>query len=212
MGELARAMARIAQSPTPDVERRAIGQFALNAPTPSEELSVQRVGFLAGKDWPANFQATAVDTATGKAVVWSEVSAVPLERAVASSCALPGVWPPVTIDSGRYMDGGVRSMLNADLASGYAAVLVVSCFPLSSPPDAQGNAPDARSAGPRAEIDSLRATGAAIDLLSPNEAFLELTQYGAKMLDGSLAPAAFRIGLEQGAQQAADLSDVWRQD
>ena len=53
-----------------------------------------------------------------------------LERAVASSAAIPGVWPPITIMGQRYIDGGVRSMLNADLATGCDIVVVVSCFAL----------------------------------------------------------------------------------
>lgn len=46
--------------------------------------------------------------------------------AVAASCAVPGVWPPVTIDGCRYVDGGVRSNDSADHAAGAARVLVVS--------------------------------------------------------------------------------------
>ncbi|MGO8728014.1 MAG: patatin-like phospholipase family protein [Streptosporangiaceae bacterium] len=37
-----------------------------------------------------------------------------LVDAVAASCAVPGVWPPVTIGGRRYVDGGVRSSDNAD--------------------------------------------------------------------------------------------------
>jgi hypothetical protein len=35
-------------------------------------------------------------------------------RAVTSSAAIPGVWPPITMKGERWIDGGVRSMLNAD--------------------------------------------------------------------------------------------------
>jgi NTE family protein len=44
---------------------------------------------------------------------------------VAASCAVPGVWPPVTINGRRYMDGGVRSLTNADVAAGHDRVLVL---------------------------------------------------------------------------------------
>ena len=33
-----------------------------------------------------------------------------LERAVASSAAIPGVWPAITIKGERYIDGGIRSI------------------------------------------------------------------------------------------------------
>ncbi|MDB5576374.1 MAG: Patatin [Bradyrhizobium sp.] len=211
MGHLAAAMARAAQSPTPEVERQAIGQFALTASSATEEDSIRRVGFLANRDWPANFRATAVDVGTGKHVVWGRGSGAPLERAVASSCALPGVWPPITIDGARYMDGGIRSMLNADLAAGFGAVIIISCFALAPPEGAPSNGMAAGGASLLSEIASLRASGSLIDFIGPDEAFWELTQHGTKMLDGSLAPVAFHMGMQQGAEEAAGLNKVWRQ-
>ena len=60
-------------------------------------------------------------------------SRIPLTDAVVASCAVPGIWPPVTIGGRRYMDGGVRSSDNADLAAGAARIVVVSPLGLSSP-------------------------------------------------------------------------------
>ena len=45
--------------------------------------------------------------------VWDASSGGTLERA-ATSAAIPGVWPPITMKGERWIDGGVRSMLNAD--------------------------------------------------------------------------------------------------
>ncbi len=50
-------------------------------------------------------------------------SGVSLIDAVAASCAVPLVWPPMTIDGQRYIDGGVRSVANIDLAKGYERVV-----------------------------------------------------------------------------------------
>ena len=36
--------------------------------------------------------------------------------AVAASCAIPGFYHPVEIDGRRYVDGGMRSTSNLDLA------------------------------------------------------------------------------------------------
>ena len=41
------------------------------------------------------------------------------------SCAVPGIWPPVTINGRRYIDGGVGSATHADLAAGYDRILVI---------------------------------------------------------------------------------------
>jgi predicted acylesterase/phospholipase RssA len=53
-------------------------------------------------------------------------SGVALVDAVAASCAVPGIWPPVTIAERRYMDGGVRSTTNADLARGSDRILILN--------------------------------------------------------------------------------------
>src|SRR5215831_19864738 len=42
-----------------------------------------------------------------------------------TSTASPCIWPPITINGERYIDGGVRSMLNADLAMGADIVIAV---------------------------------------------------------------------------------------
>jgi NTE family protein len=198
MGELISLTAQAARAAAPQIHRQAIGQLALKAATPSEEQSVQRVNILAGRDWPTNFRATAVDVYTGESVVWQVDSGVPLERAVASSCALPGVWPPVTIGNARYMDGGIRSMLNADLALGYASVIVVSCFALNE--------------SLHSEIDTLRKSTAQVDVITPSEEFLKLTRGGTRMLDTSLIPDAFQMGLRQAAQEASAISPLWYQN
>ncbi|MGH3712728.1 MAG: patatin-like phospholipase family protein, partial [Micromonosporaceae bacterium] len=75
---------------------------------------------------------TAVDAATGALAVFGNADGVPLVSAVAASCAVPTVWPPVTIGGRRYIDGGVRSVTNADLAAGYDRVVVLCGIPEDS--------------------------------------------------------------------------------
>jgi NTE family protein len=122
------------QAGTPAEEvRRALGPLALEADVVDEGDFVDLFAVLKGHPWPERFFCTAVDTATAEFVVWELGSAADLQHAVASSCAVPMVCPPVTIAGRRYMDGGVRSPLNADLAKGNDAVLVVSVTTLSTP-------------------------------------------------------------------------------
>jgi NTE family protein len=54
---------------------------------------------------------------------------VDLVSAVSASCAVPGIFPPVTIDGKRYMDGGIRSATNADLVENYDEILVIAPIP-----------------------------------------------------------------------------------
>jgi predicted acylesterase/phospholipase RssA len=49
-----------------------------------------------------------------------------LERAIAAGTAAPCVWPPITIESERHIDGRVRGMPNADLAIGSDALCGLS--------------------------------------------------------------------------------------
>ncbi len=63
---------------------------------------------------------------------------VPLVDAVAASCAVPGVYPPIPIGDRTYIDGGFRSSTNADLARGCAKIIVLAPMaravgPLKSP-------------------------------------------------------------------------------
>jgi len=211
MAPLVKAMAQAARSSAPEIQRQDIGRMALDAATMSEEQSLQRLDFLAQREWPANVRATAVNARTGESIVWHRGSGVPLERGVASSCALPGVWPPITIKGDRYMDGGVRSMLNADLATGYAAVIVVSCFTLVLPAGVKDADQEAMNASLDAEIARLREQGARVNVITPSVEFLDLTRHGARMLDVSLASEAFQIGARQAVQEAMHVDAVWRQ-
>jgi NTE family protein len=107
---------------------RHIGRWALNAPTVTEEerrsVIAQR---LPSYFWPDKLlHIVAVDTETGEHLIFDRFSETALVDAVSASCAVPGVWPPVTIKGRRYMDGGVRSSDNADLAKDYARIVVVS--------------------------------------------------------------------------------------
>jgi NTE family protein len=107
---------------------RKVGQWALQAPTVTEG---ERRSVIANRlpvhNWPDRLlRVTAVDTENGEIRIFDRYSGTSLIDAVAASCAVPGVWPPVTIDGRRYMDGGVRSSDNADLADGYARIVVVS--------------------------------------------------------------------------------------
>ncbi|MGY2082887.1 patatin-like phospholipase family protein [Blastococcus sp. SYSU DS0539] len=88
----------------------------------SDVPEAERRAIIAGRigevDWPAGrLVVTAVDTADGSFAAFDAGSGVPLVDAVAASRAVPTVWPLITIGDRRYMDGGMRSATNADLAA-----------------------------------------------------------------------------------------------
>lgn len=106
-----------------------LGRSALRARTvPEDERRSVIAGRLPGHDWPATprLLITAVEAHTGEEVVFDRASGVDLVSAVSASCAVPIVWPTVTINGRRYMDGGVRSAANVHLAAGYERVVVLA--------------------------------------------------------------------------------------
>lgn len=210
MADLAAAMVRATQSPNPEPIRAEIGKMALNAQTVSEEESVSRPVFASfvGRAWPNQFRATTVNARTGQLRVWDAFSGAPLERAVAASAAAPLFLPPITIHGDRYIDGGVRSLLNADLAIGSEVVVAVSCFPLTD----KAGAPFfmALIAAMLAELEELRGSGATVAVIEPDADFLMLTKNGAAMMDSNLAPDAYRLGHATGIREAVSISRIWK--
>lgn len=117
----------LAESTSPEDLRRRIGALALAADTVPEAARRQAVaGRLPVQEWSdRSVLIPAIDAETGELVVFTRDSGVPLVDAVTASCAVPGVWPPATINGRRYIDGGTRSTANADLAGPADRVLVI---------------------------------------------------------------------------------------
>jgi len=196
---------------TPEQTRIELGKLALDAHTVAEgDFTVAAVfAQLAGRDWPASFRCTAVDTQTGALRVWDAAAGVPLDRAVASSCAVPMVFPPVTIDGTRYMDGGMRIPLNADLAAGHAAVIVVSCLAMALPEGITDPVFVATAAQIEAELAVLRDGGAAVEIISPGAEFLEVSGWGTELMNPSRVSGAYGAGVRQAAAEADRLQAIW---
>ena len=143
-----------------------IGAVALSTATVSEAVRREVIAHrLPSHAWPQRvLRISAIDTDTGELVTFDNNSGVGLVDAVAASCAVPGVWPPVTIGDRRYMDGGVGSSVNMALASDcdVAVVLVPSGRSTPSPfGDGAGEEVDgfAGSFGVFADDESLAAFG-----------------------------------------------------
>jgi NTE family protein len=176
--------------------RARIGALALAADTVSEsERRAIIAARLSRTEWPERaLVVTAVDEATGDLAAFDKDDGAPFVDAVAASCAVPGVWPPVTIGDRRYIDGGVRSVVNLDLAAGHDRVLVVAPSRLgigrSVDDEIAALAVDARVLGVFADEDALAVMG-------PNP------------LDPAFRAPAARAGRRQGREAAADVRDVW---
>ncbi|MDH6464856.1 NTE family protein [Micromonospora sp. A200] len=178
--------------------RAAVGAMAVAARTPSEASRRAVIeARLPAREWPARrLLVTAVDATSGQFVVFEATSGVSLVDAVAASCAVPGVWPPVTIGDRRYVDGGVRSVVNADLAAGAERVVVLA--PMTS-----GFGPMPRLS---AQVAALRSV-ARVAVVSPDRA--ARAAIGRNVLDPARRAAAARAGFAQAEAVAADVAGVW---
>ena len=202
-------MAEVAAGTRDPVEvRKEIGAFALGAKTVDEATFIKSFGrHLSGdqaEGWPTRkFACTAVDAETGEFVVWDNGSGVGLARAVASSCSVPGVYPPITIKGRRYIDGGMRSGTNADLAKGYHLVLLIA-LRLGG---AEGEQAQRQRAVLDREIKALTDSGTKVELVTPDAG--SQAAMGVNLMDARTRPAAAKAGLAQGRAMAAPLKGVW---
>ncbi|MGG2460460.1 patatin-like phospholipase family protein [Streptomyces sp. RGM 3693] len=176
-----------------------MGRLALAARTaPEAEHRVAIARTLGMDDWPARrLLVTAVDSATGERTAFDGTSGVPLLDAVSASCAVPAVYPPVTIDGKRWVDGGVHSSANADLAAGYDRVVVIA-------PIAAGGGP---IVAPRTQGARLAGKGARVCVITPDRA--SRSAFGRNVLDPAKRADAARAGRRQSATHAPEIRALW---
>ena len=187
---------------TPGVAR-TIGQRAAAAATVDEEVFLGNLGsMLAGTEWPAgDLRVTGVSVDTGERAVWTAADGVPLERAVAASCAVPGMFPPVQVGDGRFVDGGVWSGSNADALLGSGVDAAVFVGPLV------GDTGLGRVCGLALERERALLAGEGIALLDvvPGERFAVV---GQDLMNPAHRAAALDAGRADGDDAAPRLKDV----
>lgn len=192
---------------SPQETMKRIGAYALDATTMSEEAFIATFGksfaSLPADAWPQRgYACTAVDAESGEFRLWTSKSGVGVTRAVASSCSVPGIYPPVTIEGRRYMDGGMRSGTNADLAESYDKVLIIALR-------IGGTGPAAERAAQRlaAEVEALTSSGASVEVITPDAP--SQSAFGANLMDFRRRPDAARAGMAQGEREAARVGEFW---
>jgi NTE family protein len=147
-------------------------------------------------DWPdRDLRITAVDAQDGSFRVFDRTGDVDLVHALAASCSVPLVWPPVEINGRLYVDGGMRSPANADLATGCDVVLAVAPLPRAL-------------AKYHSLPEQLRRTGARRTAwIAPDKAALRAI--GRNVLDSSMRVGAAKAGAAQGRRMAAEVGKGW---
>jgi NTE family protein len=178
--------------------RAYLGRAALAARTvPESERRTVIEARIRSSSWPEQrLLITAVDAETGEARVFDRDSGVSLTDAVAASCAVPLVWPPMTINGRRYIDGGVRSIANADLATGCDRVVVLAPVTVAL-----------RRSGRIASQLSALGPGVRSIVVSPDAQARKAI--GRNVLDPAQRAASARAGRRQAGGVASAVGVVW---
>jgi NTE family protein len=180
---------------------RHIGRWALEAPTVTEEERRSVVAKrLPSHAWPDSMLLiVAVDTETGEIKLFDRLSGTDLVDAVSASCAVPGIWPPVTIDGRRYMDGGARSSDNADLALGYARTVILSPMGTARP-EITGDSLEQ-------QVEILKSAGGKAYVVEPDK--VSKSAIGLNPLAPETRLPAAKAGRSQGHAIAEDIARFW---
>lgn len=194
--------------------RRAMGAFGLESdsilgPAAAGQRRAMVAARLPRPEWPDRpMIVVAVDAHTGELAAFDRDSGVDLVDAVTASTALPG-GPTHSINGTRYINGGVRSGENADLASGFANVVVLSPFGgRNRTPPERGADPAGQFEGLRrfpgadlaSQVEALRKQGSHVEVITPDAD--SRAAMGTNQMDLATRIPAARAGFAQGKQEA----------
>lgn len=213
LGPLIQQFIKLYTSDAPPQQLRAeIGEFALNAKvamTEEEWLATFNRSETATFDqWPDKpYMCTAIDANTGEFVTWSKDSGVPLQKAVASSCCVPGIFPPITINGKRYIDGGMKSATNAELAAGHDRVIVVSVTGGMERSAAMPALAERAKKRMDDELGAITSKGGQVEMILPDDE--SRAAMGTNLMDFKRRGEIADAGVHQGKLEAARLRDFW---
>jgi NTE family protein len=167
-------------------------------------------------EWPDRpMIVVAVDAHTGELAAFDRDSGVDLVDAVTASTALPGMTATHNINGTHYINGGVRSAENADLAAGYANVVVLSPFGgrKQTPPE-RGADRSGQFEGLRrfpgtdlaSQVEALTKQGSRVEVITPDAD--SLAAMGTNQTDPATRIPAARAGFAQGKQEASRVTFV----
>lgn len=186
-----------------DMRRRmgaAALQLAAAAPDTRGRWRETVAARLPRRDWPeSRILLTAVEASTGEPVVFDRDSGIELVDAVAASCSSGAAYE---IGASAFIDGGYRTNAdNADLASGFARVLVLAPFGGAS------RTPAAWGTHLSAQIDDLRSHGSAVETIFPDDR--SLAAFGDNVMNPASRRPAALAGFAQGRIAADSLAPFW---
>lgn len=194
--------------------QRAMGAFGLESDAVLGPAAEQRRATVAARlpspEWPHRpMIVTALDAHTGELAAFDRDSGVDLVDAVTASTALPGLLPTVDINGAHYIDGGVRSPDNADLASGYSNVVVLSPLGGRTEPPPEGQFEGLRRSPEWgtdlvSQVEALRVQGSHVVVITPDPG--SRAAMGTNQLDPASRIPAARAGFAQGQRVSTGMT------
>ncbi len=190
--------------------RRAMGAFGLESdPTFGPGVAEQRRALVAARlprhDWPDRpMVVVALDAHTGELAAFDRDSGVDLVDAVTAATALPGMVPTHSVNGTRYINGGVRSADNADLALGHANVVVLSPFGGRSGPLPEDQFEGLRrfpGADLASQVATLRGQGSRVHVITPDAD--SRAAMGTNQMDPATRVPSALAGFAQGKREEA---------
>jgi NTE family protein len=148
----------------------------------------------------------AVDRGSGRRVAFGADGApeADVADAVAASCAIPGFFAPVEIGGREYVDGGVWSPTNLDLARAGRGDRVLCLVPTAAMGAAPALALRGLAAGWRlatsVEAAAARRRGASVEIVGPDAG--AAGAIGTDLMDPGRRAHVLAEGFRQGASQA----------
>jgi NTE family protein len=172
---------------------RRIGRVALASRVgPVEERRAVIEKRLPSHEWPAaDLRLVVVDAGTGAHRILTRDDDVSLIDAVAASCAVPTVWPPIELNGHFYIDGGSRSPLNLDLAPGTGPVIALAPMTMSF-----------KRAG-SVSVQRHALKGRLVEIVTPSREAKQAQ--GRNPLDKTVVPAVAKAGWEQAQREVSRL-------
>lgn len=197
---------RQAPEVTPEVTK-VVGAKAMAATTPPEDRWIASFEASVGTAWPParDLRIATLDCESGERRIWSAADAgdAPLATAVASSCAVPGMFPTVGIAGRRYTDGGVWSVTNADVLVDDHLDAVLLVVPTAAAAAQQAG----RHTAFEVEAELLEAAGVRTATITPGPTFG--TEIGLmNLMNPAYRQAAVDVGLADGEAAAATVRSL----
>ena len=183
----------------------ALLRRAALARVPDGRMSLSGIGQRleqAGASWDGRLAIAAVELESGRRVIFGRAGApkVSVAAAVEASCAIPGVFRPVSVDGRRYVDGGVWSPTNLDRADVGRGSRVLCLNPTASLRPSRGAPFGALGIVSRSlagvEALALERRGAKVTVVAPDSA--SAGAMGTNLMDAGRRSQVSAAGLAQG--------------